>query len=47
LPKGKQAKALIDLMEASKKVLSKHDVNKVRIDLDENPKRFLMKGEED
>jgi len=37
LPKGKNADALIDLMEKSRELLLAHEINKVRIDLGENP----------
>lgn len=37
LPKGKAAKFLTDLMDRARTVLEKHDINKVRIDLKENP----------
>ncbi|MDD5438562.1 MAG: cofactor-independent phosphoglycerate mutase [Candidatus Omnitrophica bacterium] len=37
LPHGKSAGGIMDLMERSKKVFENHDVNKVRIDLAENP----------
>jgi len=37
LPKGHGAKILLDLMEKSKKVLAEQEVNRVRIDLKENP----------
>jgi 2,3-bisphosphoglycerate-independent phosphoglycerate mutase len=41
LPKGKDAGVLLDLMEASKKVLENHEVNVVRIDLKENPANMI------
>ena len=37
LPKGPAAKFLIDLMQRSKEPLINHEVNRVRIDLNENP----------
>jgi 2,3-bisphosphoglycerate-independent phosphoglycerate mutase len=37
LPQGENASRIIDLMNASCPVLSEHEVNKVRIDLGENP----------
>lgn len=41
LPKGKGAELLINLMNESKKILEKHEVNKVRIDLKENPANMI------
>ena len=41
LPKGKGAEFLIKLMNDSKVILEKHDVNKVRIDLKENPASMI------
>jgi 2,3-bisphosphoglycerate-independent phosphoglycerate mutase len=41
LPKGKSSQELINLMEASKEVLEKHDINKVRVDLGENPANMI------
>jgi 2,3-bisphosphoglycerate-independent phosphoglycerate mutase len=40
-PKGPAAKRLIDLMEASLKILPDHEVNQVRIDLKENPGNMI------
>ncbi|MFH1790921.1 MAG: cofactor-independent phosphoglycerate mutase [Candidatus Omnitrophota bacterium] len=40
-PKGKGAKLLIELMEKSRAVLEAHDINKVRIDLGENPANMI------
>jgi 2,3-bisphosphoglycerate-independent phosphoglycerate mutase len=37
LPNGKAAEFLIKLMNESRRILEKHDINKVRIDLRENP----------
>ena len=37
LPKGKEAATLIDLMQKSRQLLEKHEINKVRVDLGENP----------
>jgi 2,3-bisphosphoglycerate-independent phosphoglycerate mutase len=37
LPKGEGSKLLINLINESKEILLKHDVNKVRVDLKENP----------
>ncbi|MBW7897777.1 cofactor-independent phosphoglycerate mutase [Candidatus Brocadiaceae bacterium B188] len=41
LPKGNGSEILIDLMERSRAYLSNHDVNKVRIDLEENPANMI------
>ena len=41
LPKGKGAELLVDLMKKSKKVLEAIDVNKVRVDLKENPGNMI------
>jgi len=41
LPSGKGSEVILDLMERSKKVLLGHDVNKVRIDLGENPANMI------
>ncbi len=41
LPRGKGAKLLIGLMEDSRPVLSEHEINKVRIDLKENPANMI------
>ena len=40
LPRGKNAKALLDVMEQAKTFLERHDVNQVRVDLKENPANF-------
>jgi 2,3-bisphosphoglycerate-independent phosphoglycerate mutase len=41
LPKGKGSEILIDLMQTSHEILENHDVNKVRLDLDENPANMI------
>jgi 2,3-bisphosphoglycerate-independent phosphoglycerate mutase len=41
LPRGKGADLLVDLMEKSKSILSSHEINKVRIDLRENPANMI------
>jgi 2,3-bisphosphoglycerate-independent phosphoglycerate mutase len=41
LPKGDNADILIRLMEESRKVLEKHEINQVRIDLKENPANMI------
>ncbi len=41
LPRGKASGFLTDLMLKSKKVLLSHDVNKVRVDLGENPANMI------
>ena len=41
LPRGKAAELLHDLMERSKAVLAGHEVNKVRVDLKENPANMI------
>ncbi|MFN3531354.1 MAG: cofactor-independent phosphoglycerate mutase [Candidatus Brocadia sp.] len=41
LPKGHGSEILIDLMERSRTFLSNHDINKVRIDLEENPANMI------
>lgn len=41
LPKGKGAGLLLKLMEDSRAVLEKHDINKVRVDLKENPANMI------
>ncbi len=40
-PKGHGASAVIDLMNASKEILDNHEINKVRIDLGENPANMI------
>ncbi len=37
LPQGKQAPMLLKLIEASQKILTDHPINRVRVDLGENP----------
>lgn len=37
LPRGKNAKFLLDLMQAAARFLEEHEINKVRVDLKENP----------
>ena len=41
LPKGKATPLFIKLMEDSKKILEKHEINKVRVDLKENPANMI------
>lgn len=41
LPKGKGADYLIRLMEATKPLLEKHEINRVRVDLKENPANMI------
>ena len=41
LPKGKSAEIIIDLMEASRKLLEKHEINLVRVDMKENPANMI------
>ena len=41
LPKGPEAEMLLRLMEQSKEVFEKHSINKVRIDLGENPANMI------
>lgn len=41
LPKGKGSEILIDLMMNSNDILADHDVNKVRIDLGDNPANMI------
>lgn len=41
LPRGKNSKILIDLMNKSKELLLTHQINKVRIDLRENPANMI------
>jgi 2,3-bisphosphoglycerate-independent phosphoglycerate mutase len=40
-PKGKDGEILIDIMQKSRKILEEHDVNKVRVDLKENPANMI------
>lgn len=41
LPKGKGSEIIIDIMERSRGLLYNHDINKVRIDLQENPANMI------
>jgi 2,3-bisphosphoglycerate-independent phosphoglycerate mutase len=41
LPKGKGSDILVDLMEKSREVLAAHEINKVRVDLKENPANMI------
>ena len=41
LPRGKNSKIIIELMEKSKHLLLEHGINKVRIDLGENPANMI------
>ncbi|MFY9402030.1 MAG: cofactor-independent phosphoglycerate mutase [Candidatus Omnitrophota bacterium] len=41
LPKGDNASILINLMQESKKILEKHEINLVRLDLKENPANMI------
>lgn len=41
LPKGKNSKILADIMEQSRLILKDHEINKVRIDLGENPANMI------
>ncbi|GAI70799.1 unnamed protein product, partial [marine sediment metagenome] len=41
LPRGKNANFLVDLMQRSGKFLENHEINKVRIDLGENPANLI------
>ncbi len=41
LPKGPEAEMLLKLMEKSKEILKSHEVNRVRIDLQENPANMI------
>jgi 2,3-bisphosphoglycerate-independent phosphoglycerate mutase len=41
LPKGKNSRILIDLMQESRKILEKQEINQVRIDLKENPANMI------
>ena len=40
-PKGKGAEIIKELMEASRKLLEKHEINLVRVDLKENPANMI------
>jgi 2,3-bisphosphoglycerate-independent phosphoglycerate mutase len=41
LPKGKNSRLLTDLMEASRGILDKQEINQVRLDLKENPANMI------
>ena len=41
LPKGNGSEILVDLMGRSREILSSHDINKVRVDLEENPANMI------
>jgi 2,3-bisphosphoglycerate-independent phosphoglycerate mutase len=41
MPKGDNAQVLVDLMTRSKELLSGHEINKVRVDLGENPANMI------
>ncbi|MFH0855478.1 MAG: cofactor-independent phosphoglycerate mutase [Candidatus Omnitrophota bacterium] len=41
LPKGDSAETIIKLMEDSRQILSKHEINLVRVDLKENPANMI------
>jgi 2,3-bisphosphoglycerate-independent phosphoglycerate mutase len=41
LPKGKQADSIIDIMQKARQLLEKHEINKVRLDLGENPANMI------
>ena len=41
MPKGKNSAVLIKLIEDSRKILEKHEINQVRIDLKENPANMI------
>ena len=41
LPQGKKSEQILKLMEKSKKILAHHPVNKVRVDLKENPANMI------
>ena len=41
LPKGRAASVILDLIRESKSVLENHEINKVRIDLKENPANMV------
>lgn len=41
LPEGETAEILIDLMDKSKQIFQNHEINKVRIDLKENPANMI------
>jgi 2,3-bisphosphoglycerate-independent phosphoglycerate mutase len=41
LPRGKNAQRIVEMMRRSKELLSEHEVNKVRVDLGENPANMI------
>ncbi len=41
LPKGQAARFLTDLMDRSKAILENHEINRVRVDLNENPANMI------
>jgi len=41
LPKGAEQQIIADIMERSKDILQNHDINKVRVDLRENPANMI------
>ncbi len=41
LPKGKGARILVELMQASREILEKQEINRVRVDLGENPGNMI------
>ena len=41
LPKGKGSRLLVEIMEASRTFLSQHPINKIKIDLGENPANMI------
>ncbi|MDP8266744.1 MAG: cofactor-independent phosphoglycerate mutase [Candidatus Aceula meridiana] len=41
LPNGAQAQVLLSLMERSKKILENHPINKIRLDLKQNPANMI------
>lgn len=41
LPRGEDAIVLISLMEESRKILSSHEINQIRLDLKENPANMI------
>lgn len=41
LPKDKNSEVLLDLMKRSKDILGSHEINKVRVDLGENPANMI------
>jgi len=41
LPKGEGSEILINLMEESRKIMGKHEINLVRVDLKENPANMI------